>query len=108
MQININEENDLIIISPVGNLDTINSPEFLKILLETLESKPKQCFIDMQNIEFLSSSGLQAILSGAKTSQKHSIRFGIIGMNEMVDEVFTISGFKNFISTFSTKEDALA
>lgn len=108
MKININDENNQITLSPIGNLDTINAPAFGEKLSNVLEKRPTHCFIDMQGVDFLSSSGLQALLSGAKISKGYEIKYTIIGMNEMVNEVFNISGFNHFIDSFSTKEEALA
>ncbi|MEA1918914.1 MAG: STAS domain-containing protein, partial [Campylobacterota bacterium] len=100
MQTEIYEENDLLIVTPSGKLDTIRAPEFGKELASLLEKKPKRCLIDMSQVVFLSSSGLQVLLAGAKISKKEHITFGVFGMNEMLNDVFCLSGFNNFIASF--------
>ena len=101
------EDNHLIIIAPV-KLDTINAPEFTKILKELLAKQPTSCFLDLSNVSFLSSSGLQSLLTGAKIAKKENFDFSVFGMKEMVADVFTMSGFDQFIKSFASKEDALA
>ena len=107
MQINSYKEKDCLVVVPSGKLDTINAPKFGKILSNLLDEKPQSCFLDLSEVSFLSSSGLQVLLAGAKVSKKENINFAIFGMNEMVNDVFHLSGFNNFIKTYDTKEDAL-
>lgn len=103
-----NEADGQLIVAPSGKLDTLNAPRFGEILSSLLQKKPASCFLDLSEVCFLSSSGLQVLLAGAKISKKEGINFAIFGMNEMVNDIFYMSGFNNFITTFSSKEEALA
>jgi len=107
MQTDIYEHDGLLIVTPSGKLDTIRAPQFGKELAILMQKSPKTCLIDMSKVSFLSSSGLQVLLAGAKISKKETITFGIFGMNEMVNDVFCLSGFNNFIASFKDKEEAL-
>lgn len=100
------EKNTLIVV-PSGKLDTFNAPKFGVKLAKLLEEKPKSCLLDLSEVTFLSSSGLQVLLAGAKTSKKEGIQYRVFGMEEMVNDVFFLSGFDNFIDSFATKEEAL-
>jgi len=100
-------EGNILIVAPSGKLDTTHAPYFLKLIKTLLEDKPKACLIDLGNITFLSSSGLQSILASAKIAQKEQMSFGVFGMQDMAYNVFTMSGFNQFIKTFNSKEDAL-
>jgi len=97
-----------LIVSPSGKMDTFSAPKFGATLAKLLEEKPESCLLDLSEVTFLSSSGLQALLAGAKTSKQNGIKFKIFGMREMVKDVFFLSGFNNFIESFDTKEEALA
>ena len=102
------EEAGHLIVPASGKLDTIHAPEFLKILKEALESSPGSCLLDLTEVSFLSSSGLQVLLTGAKIAKKEGFNFAVVGMKDMVQDVFTMSGFDQFITHFASKEDALA
>ena len=104
----IEEINGFIVVQPEGKLDTVSAPEFSKELTQILETKPKGCVIDLSQVSFLSSSGLQALLLGAKISKKEQIRYAVCCMNEMVKDVFILSGFDRFIQTFDDRSGALA
>ena len=103
----IEEKNNFLIISPEGRLDTITAPEFSKNLLSLLEKEKKSCIINLEKVSFLSSSGLQALLVGAKKSKENNTKYAVCCMNEMVKDVFLLSGFDRFIETFENIEDAM-
>jgi len=107
MQTNYHEEEGNLILKASGKLDTIHAPEFGKLLKERLEKKPTSCLLDLSKVTFLSSSGLQVLLAGAKTSKKEQLYFAVFGMSEMVNDVFYMSGFDHFIENFSSKEEAI-
>jgi len=100
-------ENGVLIVEPSGKLDTFNAPKFGAELARLLEDKPASCLLDLSGVTFLSSSGLQVLLAGAKTSKKEGINYRVFGMQEMVNDVFFLSGFNNFIESFETKQEAL-
>ena len=101
-------EDETLIVVPCGKLDTFNAPKFGSEFSKLLQSEPKSCLLDLSEVTFLSSSGLKVLLAGAKTSKQKGIKFGVYGMKEMVNDVFFLSGFDNFIDSFETKEEALA
>jgi len=91
------QENEILVVVPSGKLDTVNAPKFLKLLTELLAKRPAACLLDLSEVTFLSSSGLQSLLGGAKISKKENIDFAVFGMQEMVENVFKMSGFDRFI-----------
>lgn len=101
-------EDKTLIVVPSGKLDTFSAPKFGAELARLLEERPESCLLDLSEVTFLSSSGLQVLLAGAKTSKKEGINYRVFGMQEMVNDVFFLSGFNNFIESFETKQEALA
>lgn len=106
MQIDSYTKNETLVIAPSGKLDTMNAPKFADELKSFLDKNPEKCLLDLTNVSFLSSAGLQVLLAGAKISKQNKIEYGVCGMNEMVDEVFHLSGFHHFMQAFRTKEDS--
>jgi anti-anti-sigma factor len=108
LEIDYYNEGDILVVAPSGKLDTTHAPDFSKLVKKLFEDEPKACLIDLTNITFLSSSGLQSILAAAKNAKKIQMRFGVFGMQDMAYNVFTMSGFNQFIQSFSSKDEALA
>ncbi len=102
------EEAGHLIVKVSGKLDTINAPEFGRVLEKLLAEKQASCLLDLSEVVFLSSSGLQVLLAGAKISKQEGINFGVFGMQAMVEDVFKLSGFNHFIRYFEDKDEALA
>ncbi len=107
METSYYKEAGYLIVTVSGKLDTIHAPQFGKILEKLLLKKPECCLLDFSKVSFLSSSGLQVLLAGAKISRQEGITFGVFGMREMVEDVFKLSGFNQFIRHFADKNEAL-
>ena len=76
-----------------GRLDTGTAPELEKTLNESLD-QIKALTIDMAGLEYISSAGLRTLLSAKKALyNKGTIK--IVNANEIVKEVFTVTGFNN-------------
>jgi len=102
------EENGTTIIVPQGRLDTLTAPAFGKELEELLSRSPGRCLIDMGRVDYLSSSGLRVLLAAAQAAGRKEIDFGVFALNDMVSEVFTMSGFNHFIPAYADKKEALS
>ena len=76
-----------------GRLDTETAPELEKVLNESLD-QVKALTIDMSALEYISSAGLRTLLSAKKALyNKGTIK--IVNPNDIVKEVFTVTGFSN-------------
>ncbi len=76
-----------------GRLDTGTAPELEKVLNESLD-QVKALTIDMSALEYISSAGLRTLLSAKKALyNKGTIK--IVNPNDIVKEVFTVTGFSN-------------
>ena len=101
------EEPGCVTVKVSGRIDTLTAPEFGRVLKGLLNKKPAACLIDMNDVVFLSSAGLQTLLAGAKISQQIETYFAVFGLRDTARDVFTLSGFNRFIQSFSSKEEAL-
>lgn len=108
MQINESRENDVLMLGPVGHLDTRTQGDFEKVVLEKLQAGDRRFVIDMVEVEYLASAGLRVLLMLAKKLKSIEGQMVICGMNEHVLEVFNVAGFSSFFTITPTREEALA
>lgn len=108
MQINESRENEVLILGPVGHLDTRSQGDFEKVVLERLQSGERRFIIDMVEVEYLASAGLRVLLMLAKKLKSIEGQLVICGMNEHVLEVFNVAGFSSFFTINETRDEALA
>jgi len=89
------DKNILIAIS--GRLDSMNADEAREIIMESLAEVDKDIVIDVSNLVYISSAGLQVILKCAKTAREHHKECSLKGAQGTVREIFQVSGFLTFL-----------
>ncbi len=89
--------NENLVISLKGRLDTTTSPELEKRLKEE-EMKENKIILDFKELEYISSAGLRILLSLKKTLQSQNKELEIHNINDVVKEVFNVTGFINILN----------
>ncbi len=83
-------------LTPAGRLDTTTAPELEAVLKESLADVNELVF-DLSGLEYISSAGLRVLLSAQKTMDK-SGRMTVRNVNELVMEVFEVTGFSDILT----------
>ena len=79
-----------------GRLDTISAPEFEAALKQVLEDA-QTLTLDFSRLEYISSAGLRMLLMAHKAmASKGGMK--VTHVNEMVNEVFEITGFSDVLT----------
>ena len=93
MKIDFSKNEDNLIISLDGRLDTITAPEFEEFLKSNL-SGIKTVTIDCEKLAYVSSAGLRVLLS---LNKKIVGCLTLINVQELVMEVLEVTGFVNIL-----------
>ena len=81
-----------------GRLDTITAPD-LELELTKLDNV-NSLILDFRKLDYISSAGLRVLLSAhKKMQQKDGMK--IIHANELVNEVFEVTGFSDILTVVS-------
>lgn len=108
MQIATSREDAALVIAPSGRIDSAGA-DGLRSALETAASEAeKRVMVDFATVEYISSAGLRALLSGAKAVQTRGGGVVLCGLHLNVREVFDISGFSTVFDTFDDRGAAAA
>lgn len=79
-----------------GRLDTNTAPNFEEEIMKVID-KIEELVLDFEGLEYVSSAGLRVILKTQKAVKtKGSMK--IVNVNEMVMEVFEITGFVDILT----------
>ena len=78
-----------------GRLDTMTAPDLEKELKESL-ADVKDLTIDMSKLEYISSAGLRTLLMAKKTLHNKG-NVVIVNANDIVKEVFEVTGFDSLL-----------
>ncbi|MBR3039348.1 MAG: STAS domain-containing protein [Lachnospiraceae bacterium] len=87
---------DKLVIALGGRLDTVSSPELEKELDASLDGV-KDLVLDLENLEYISSSGLRVLLKAQKVMTKQG-EMKVINVNEMIMEIFEVTGFSDILT----------
>ncbi len=83
-------------IAPEGRLDTMTAPELEGLLKESLEGV-KELVFDLEKLDYISSAGLRVLLSAQKTMNNQG-SMKILHANEMILEIFEVTGFTDILT----------
>lgn len=79
-----------------GRMDTNTAPQFEEEMKKSVEGV-KKLILNFENLEYISSAGLRVILSAQKIMNKQG-EIIIRNVNEVVSEVFEITGFLDILT----------
>lgn len=92
MNIKTVNEDSKITLQVEGRVDTNTSPELQKNILEALKSA-KELVIDFEQVPYISSAGLRALLLGQKTANSKHSEMTVTNVSPMVMQVLKAVGF---------------
>jgi len=108
MEITTETRNGALIARAEGRIDGANARDFESAVQTAVRDCEGAVIIDCENLSYISSAGLRAILLIAKTLGKRQVKFALCSLSEPIAEIFQISGFDQIISTHSSRDEALA
>lgn len=105
MAIETDQISGISLLRPVGRLDSSNSADLERLLNETLAGGATKLMFDFSKLDYISSAGLRVILLAGKKLRGSAGKVVLVGMGEMVREVFAMSGFLALFQVAATPED---
>ncbi len=88
---------DVLIITIDGRLDSLNASDVYKQIEEKLKEHSGDVIFNFENLEYISSAGLQVLLMCAKNRQSIGKKTYVYKPRDIVEEVLNVSGFYSFI-----------
>ncbi len=108
MDINATKEGNILISKPLGRLDGTNSRDFEETLKTELNQEELSLIIDLEDLVYISSAGLRAILLLAKTLNSKGRKLALCSLSDQILEVFEISGFNKVIPIHPGRSEAIS
>lgn len=108
MKIEKGTQNDTLILTLSGKLDSHTSPDLEEYIKQIDDFGKSNTVLDMTELDYISSAGLRLILNNSKLLKQHGKKFILCGMQDHIREIFEISGFDTFLDISKSLEKALA
>ncbi len=107
MQMSVKTANDVKVLDFEGKLDTQTSPDAQSELTRLIEEGARKILVNFDKLDYVSSAGLRVLLATAKQLKAENGELRICCLNELVKEVFDISGFITIFKVFPSVSEAL-
>ena len=96
-----------IVICIDGDLTTNTSPDAESEILEILDGEKKHVVINVENVNFIASTGLRVILSLGKKLGAKGLKLTVCSMNASTKSVLEMSGFTKLFPAYASEAEAL-
>lgn len=96
MNINKTKDNLTLNIALEGRLDTTTAPQLEAELKQSIGGST-ELILDFKKLEYLSSAGLRVLLAAQKAMDRQG-RMVVRNVNEIIAEVFEITGFSDILT----------
>ena len=107
MNVNINTQNGILIISVEGNVDSKTAPELQQKISDATHDS-KKVIIDMTKVEFVSSAGLRVLLMVYRQIKTNNGVVVLVGVSDEIKEVMSMTGFINFFKIFENIDQSFS
>jgi len=107
MDITSSKEGRARIVKLKGDFDIASSTSFDERVNAFMDQGDKCILLDFSEVSFIASTGLRMLLKMAQRSKDEGGKLHICCINDVVRDVFSMTGFDTILLIFDTKELAL-
>lgn len=93
------------IVQPVGILDSTKGSQFRQDVSDLVNEGAKIVLVDFQDITFMDSSGLGALVLSLKTVRASGGKLFICSINEQVRMLFELTSMDRVFQIFANRDD---
>lgn len=108
MEIREERQDDILVVAPVGRVDSNTAGELERKLLQRLTGGDARLVLDLGSVAYISSAGLRVLLLAANTAQPRGGQIVLCSMGASVREVFELAGFTTVFAIEASRDLALA
>jgi anti-anti-sigma factor len=91
-----------------GRLDTSGAPALAPRAITLCDIGIRALLIDLQQVDYLTSAGFRALIAIRRHTEQASIGMALCGLNDVVHDLFEVSGLLGRFRIYSDRASALA
>jgi anti-anti-sigma factor len=95
------------IVVPRGELDLASAPELQVQLERVWQSGATQVIVDLRHVQFMDSTGLQAIVVAHRHAQAGDLLFGVVDGGEQVHKLLSLTGMLDTLTVAASPHELL-
>ncbi len=108
MSISTHEKDGVVVLEPEGKI--MGGPEATELrnqLYELIAKNQKKVVIDLENVEWMNSTGLGILISGMTSLRNNKGELKLAAVSEKVANLFEITKLNNVFESFNSTDDAV-
>ena len=107
MELKIRKYGDNYIIDVNGEMDLYNSYKLKELVMKMLEKKVSRFIINLENVDYIDSSGIGALIYICSTVKKLGLRLFIANIHGSVKKVIELTKLMGYFPIAGTIDEAL-
>ncbi len=107
MELKIRKSGENYIIDVNGEMDLYNSYKLKELVMRMLEKKVERFIINLENVDYIDSSGIGALIYICSTIKKMNLRLIITNIHGSVKKVIELTKLMGYFPITQTIEEAL-
>ncbi|NGP46245.1 STAS domain-containing protein [Bacillaceae bacterium SIJ1] len=85
-----------------GEVDAYTAPNLREALLPLTEQENNTIVVDLTDVSYMDSTGLGVFIGALKSAKKSNSHMKLVGMNQRVKRLFTITGLDEVLDIDNT------
>jgi anti-sigma B factor antagonist len=102
------QEGDRTIVVVGGEIDVYTAPKLREKLIDLVSAGQYHLVVDMEQVEFLDSTGLGVLVGGLKRVRAHEGSLRLVCTQERILKIFRITGLTKVFPIHSSVDEAVA
>ena len=107
MELKIRKSGETYIIDVNGEMDLYNSYKLKELVMKMLEKKVERFIINLENVDYIDSSGIGALIYICSTIKKNNLQLIITNIHGSVKKVIELTKLMGYFPITQTIEEAL-
>ncbi len=107
LSLNTRSEGDHTVVSVTGEIDVYTAPKLREALIELVDQGHYNIVVDVEQVEFLDSTGLGVLVGGLKRVRSHDGSLQVVCTQERLLKIFRITGLTKVFSIHDSVSGAV-
>lgn len=107
MDSNVENRGTYLHLRPSGRIDSNTATEFDASVMAAIEQR-RNLLISFQEVPYITSAGIRVVMVAAKRASTTGCKLILCGMNDVVRNIFDISGFSKILAIYADEAEAVA
>jgi anti-sigma B factor antagonist len=107
MELKIRKSQEIYIVDVQGELDLYNAYKLKELLTKMLEKKIERFIINLDEVEYIDSSGIGALIYISSTVKKSNLKLAITNVHGSVQKVMELTKLMDYFPITATLDEAM-